>query len=395
MKICFIGKYPPIEGGVSSQNYWLARGLGEKGHTIFFVTNAYEVSNEYRITLSAKDIDEYQPKGVIVYNTNPFVKTTFIPYANPFVTKLASIAVKLIKDFDIDVIFAHYFEPYCVAGFLAKLLTSKPLIIKHAGSDISRLFNDSNLHHFYSEMLDNADLIISPKSTAESIKMLGFKTEIDSSTKYALNETYFNPNIHLIDWNDYIPDYKNQPIILMYGKAGETKGSFDIFHILKHLKNDFLFVYITTPSSSEKLKSIAKELNIDDKVHFLKFVSNIEIARFIKSSSVACFLERNFPIPIHGPIIPREIISVGTCLIMSEEIFSKQYYKEKLENMKNVVIVNPLNHRETATIIDKILEDKELRIRIGNDGHRVFKEINDYNGFISSYENVFLRYSKQ
>lgn len=395
MNICFITKYPPIEGGVSSQNYWLARGLGEKGHKIFVVTNAYEVSKEYRCKLTADDINEYQPKGVIVYNTTPFVQTTFIPYANPFVTKLASIAVKVIKDFDVDLIFAHYFEPYCVAGFLAKLLTSKPLVIKHAGSDISRLFNDANLHHFYSELLDNVDLIISPKSTAERIKLLGHKTTIDSSTKYALNEKFFNENIQSIDWNDYIPNYANQPVILMYGKAGETKGSFDIFHILKHLKNKFLFVYITSPGSSEKLEYLTTKLNIDEKVHFLNFVSNIEIAKIIKSSSIACFLERNFPIPIHGPIIPREIMSVGTCLVVSEEIFNKQYYKEKLKNMENVVVVNPIKHYETAVVIDKLLEDKERMIKIGKEGNRVFKEINDYNEFISSYENIFLRISQQ
>ncbi len=47
MRICFIGKYPPIEGGVSSHAYWLAKALGKKGHEVHVVTNAQEVEKEY------------------------------------------------------------------------------------------------------------------------------------------------------------------------------------------------------------------------------------------------------------------------------------------------------------------------------------------------------------
>lgn len=392
MKICFIGKYPPIEGGVSSQNYWLARGLGERGHEIFIVTNAYEVSADYRIKLSDRDIDEYQPDGVIVYNTNPFIKSSYIPYANPFVTKLSSIATKIIKDFDIDVIYSHYFEPYCVAGYIAKTLTSKPLIVRHAGSDISRLYNDSNLNWLYTEILQNSDLVISPPSTAEVIKSLGIKTEIDSSAKSGVNNNFFSPNISPIDWNDFIEDYKNEPVILMYGKAGETKGSVDILHILKYLRSNFKFVYITSPNSFSYLKSISKELSIENNVKLVSFVSNIEIARFIKASSIVCFLERNFPIPIHSPVIPREVMAVGTCLVISEEIFNKQYYKEKLNNFQNIVCINPLAHVESAKVIDKLLTDQGKREEIGYGGRKIFEDINKYEDFIVSYEKIFKRF---
>ena len=43
-----IGKYPPIEGGVSARVYWLAKALGERGHEVHIVTNAQEVESEYK-----------------------------------------------------------------------------------------------------------------------------------------------------------------------------------------------------------------------------------------------------------------------------------------------------------------------------------------------------------
>jgi hypothetical protein len=45
MRICFIGKYPPIQGGVSAQTYWAVRGLAERGHEVCVVTNADEVED--------------------------------------------------------------------------------------------------------------------------------------------------------------------------------------------------------------------------------------------------------------------------------------------------------------------------------------------------------------
>jgi hypothetical protein len=48
MKICFIGKYPPIEGGEASKLYWQVRELGKRGHEIHVVTNAFCVEKEFR-----------------------------------------------------------------------------------------------------------------------------------------------------------------------------------------------------------------------------------------------------------------------------------------------------------------------------------------------------------
>ena len=67
MNILMISKYPPIEGGVSSDNYWHAKGLGEKGHRVYVVTNSYEVEPEYRESLRPNDKHLFEPKNVKVF----------------------------------------------------------------------------------------------------------------------------------------------------------------------------------------------------------------------------------------------------------------------------------------------------------------------------------------
>ena len=48
MNICILGKYPPIEGGVSTHTYWLARGLAGRGHQVHVVTNADDIDSSTR-----------------------------------------------------------------------------------------------------------------------------------------------------------------------------------------------------------------------------------------------------------------------------------------------------------------------------------------------------------
>ena len=45
MRICIIGKFPPIQGGVSTRTYWTAHQLAARGHEVHVVTNA----NRYQL----------------------------------------------------------------------------------------------------------------------------------------------------------------------------------------------------------------------------------------------------------------------------------------------------------------------------------------------------------
>src|ERR1700730_1658311 len=62
LRVCIVGKYPPIEGGVSATTYWLARGLAARGHEIYIVTNADEVEGRYRMQLDSADAEMLQPQ---------------------------------------------------------------------------------------------------------------------------------------------------------------------------------------------------------------------------------------------------------------------------------------------------------------------------------------------
>ena len=55
LRICIIGKYPPIQGGVAMRTYWRAHGLAALGHEVHVVTNAKEAVAPYRVLMRADD----------------------------------------------------------------------------------------------------------------------------------------------------------------------------------------------------------------------------------------------------------------------------------------------------------------------------------------------------
>jgi glycosyltransferase involved in cell wall biosynthesis len=113
MRICLISKYPPIEGGESAKAYWLAKALGERGHEVHVVTNTWEVESDYRELIETDDLNSaYQPKGVYVHNTDPFIEPAYIPYSRPYTEKIASLAIDIIKEYDLQLIDSWYILPY-------------------------------------------------------------------------------------------------------------------------------------------------------------------------------------------------------------------------------------------------------------------------------------------
>src|SRR5436190_19680886 len=49
MKLCFVGKYPPIQGGVARDSFWAAIALAQQDVEVHVVTNAREVEAEFRV----------------------------------------------------------------------------------------------------------------------------------------------------------------------------------------------------------------------------------------------------------------------------------------------------------------------------------------------------------
>jgi glycosyltransferase involved in cell wall biosynthesis len=428
MNICFICKYPPIEGGVSMHGYWSARGLAERGHKVFVVTNANEVEANFRIRLSQADLEpggEYAKEfpetsgAVKVISTDPPDRSRlyYVPLNNPTVTRLATIATNIIRAENCKVIFAYYFEPYGLAAHLASLWTQVPYVLKHAGSDLFNLTLLEDLQTAYVEVMKGANRVISSGPSRRAVISYGVPEErIASWITFKLPKKYFNPNGPTLAINNLLavsaresqangfetndaPLQKSLPVLGIYGKLGEYKGTFDLLRAMKKLlSSGFQFYLVAMCHGWRKtdFDRITRELGIEEYVRVLPFQPHWRVPEFIRSCTAVAFLERDFPIAAHGPTIPSEVITCGKCVIISEEIARKQPYRGALRNLQNIVIVpDPKQHDTLAECVRFALEDQSRAEEIGRRGLAELNVNQDHEKYIGQLETLLVNVAKE
>ena len=372
-----ISKYPPIEGGVSSKTYWTAKALGERGHEVHIVTNALEVEEEYREGIDIND-PNYTPKNVHVHNTDPSptikANPSHIPFSKMYCEKLASLAIEVIEENDIQVIDSWYLIPYCVSGYLAKSFTETPQIIRHAGSDLQRLYPSPYLKKLLKKVVRSADGIITNQSNVNFFTDLGVSpSRIHHTQPLYVDTTTFNPNVAPFNLEPYITNqkyYPRIPIIAYIGKIThhfETKGLPELLKACSNIKEDFLLLFVANGNELAEFKGLVENACLTRKACFLPFLAPWQIPLLMKTCTCIVSLENRFSpmLDYHVPTIPAEAMATGRCVLMSKELHGKEPYRKLKEN-KEVLIVDVENVNEIKGIVEKLIKDPDNANIVGS-----------------------------
>lgn len=384
MRVCLIAKYPPIEGGESAKCYWLAKALGERGHEIHIVTNAWEVESIYREQLDGDDLGgAYQPKGVYLYCTDPFMNPAYIPYSKPYTEKLASLAIDVIREYDLQLVDSWYILPYVVSGFLAKVITGRPQIMRHAGSDMSRLFASPYLQTLFISIFERVDRIVTYPRMKEKFLALGIPEEkMFYNTKVSIDTRAFNPEIEPSDLSRYTDkEFRNRPVITYIGKIGVTKGIYELAEAASLIKEDFLLLFVSNGKGLERFRKFVEELGLREKTAFINFVPPWRIPNIIKRATCVVIPEREFPVKEHSPILPREVMAVGRCLILSEEIYLKQSF-QGIKSGENVLVVNPKDIKQFREALERVINNPDYAEKIGQQAHLISKKRERFDEYV-------------
>lgn len=401
---------------MSACNYWLARSLAERGHEVNVVTNAHEVEADYRMHLGPGDDTLYEPVfpasggRVRVFPTEPAgPRTSHIPEHNPFATKLAGLATQVVREHGCELIYAYYYEPYGIAAQLVSTWTRVPWIVRHAGSDLDRLMRVPELGAAHKEALLAANAVICGRGLADRFSGMGVSRDrLFSHRPWVPPPAFFNPDASPLSVDDLpatlfptdgdgarVPFDPSLPTIGIYGKVGSAKGSFDLLRALAILRREgrqFNFLAMTQGQVAGVFARVVGELGLNDRTWMLPFLPNWRVPSFIRRCTAVCFLERDFPIKIHTPIVAREVLSVGSCLVVSDEIARKQPDPSAMVDGENVFVVeDPKVHTDLAAKLRAVIEDPERAKEIGAAGTSLAGDPEDFGDFVDSWEQILLR----
>src|SRR3989338_437959 len=392
MKILFISKYPPIEGGVSARNYWLAKALGERGVEVSIITNALQVETEYREEMYSEGeqiFEELQPKNVFFNSLNQ-KPPAHIPYSEAYLSRLINLGLKVIGQRGADVIYTHYLEPYAAAGYILKQMTGLPLVVKHAGSDIYRLLKNPDYRYFLGRVISGADRFLSFGTVASMAESMGLEKEKIVAIPSAIDTAAFSPDgpkFNFAGKGFTIPP--GVPIITYIGKAQRDKWLEEILEALSGMSANFRLVMVSKGPLLERFIAKATEIGIKDKVIHLGFVPPWEIPKILRASDLLLHLENNFSIPIHGPQQPYEAIACRTPLLLSAEGFKKMHVRFPVNSKDFMVVQDPKEIPALRKMLELFFASPEVFMKSAVNLHEEFISRNDWDKSIASYIKLF------
>ena len=417
--ICIVGKAPPIQGGVSSRNFNVARSLAIAGHQVHLITNAGEVECGYRETLLDEDLDFIgNTPRLRIHNLDDFTQFHHIPNSPAYLSRLFGKSVEVIESFNCSVIIGWYFEPYCLAASFAANATGTPLIAVHAGSDLGRLSRNRDLFFAYKAISSNTSRIVTTANplVKDIVKNLGFLDNqivyakghrlpcyfLNSSSPLDIQSFHDRLNNHLSKvginsstinalMNKRRVDYEKF-CIGSYGKIGHLKGSYSLISALNNLaKTGYEFNFFISAAGhhhilTDYVLKLSKMPALLERTWLLPPMAPWRIPSFIDRLHATCFLEHAFPIPFHTPILPREILSRGSCLILSKDIYDKQPAKANFVDGKNFILIdNPENVDKLSERIDFLMRNRQACKDIGLHGKYLSETIES---FLSEMDSI-------
>ncbi len=350
----------------------LAHGLARRGHSVHVVTNAAEAEQQVRIHMRPEDQERlgghYGPGFVRVHHTVADPRGQWhVPWHNPYATKLAGLAIEVIRDHDVECVASWYLEPYAVAGHLAASFTGRPHVVKTAGSDAGRLWHQPGMRALFDEIFLAADVVIGGGGLTKSLVELGVpRARIMQNDAVYVPLEEFAPEGAKLDLAAYASASATAPAgstIGVFGKLGRFKGIHPLVRATRLLLDQGIAVRLAAmvhggASDEQAFEAVIDELDLRAHVVRVPFLPNWRVPEFLRACDVVCCLEQDFPIKAHAPVIALEVMATGTPTLLSREIAAKQPEYSRLAHGYNCWIARDTNdHFELAECLVRALAE--------------------------------------
>ena len=173
----------------------------------------------------------------------------------------------------------------------------------------------------------------------------------------------------------------------VYGKLGKAKGTYPLLAALKRMKErgiraGLLVMAHERPDGQGAFRHYVRTNGLLDRVCQLPFLPHWRVPEFIRRCIALCCLEQDFPIRFHDPVVAREILTCGACLVGSTEVIYKLPHADKLVDGYNCIAIADINKiDDLERQLIAVLEDRDRARQIGSRARHYCVELERNNTF--------------
>ncbi len=321
-----------------------------------------------------------------INNSIPIYHPKYFPLPGQFLFALKSYIIyhsiknvvkKIKKDYDFDIIHAHFAFPDGYVGYLLKKYFRRPLVITVHGSDVYSL-NDQFATKLAKKALFNCDKVITVshalqgrvKKFVPKEKVLFVPNEVDTQKFFDMDTMGVRRKLGLNE---------NMKIVVFVGNLITVKGLsylIEAVKIVKERRNDFVLLVIGSGESERSLRLRVKRCNVGEKIRFMGVVPHSKIPLWLNAADFLVL-----PSLSEGrPTVVAEAHACGTPVIATDI----EGTREMIDREELGILVPPRDAKALAGAITTALDknwsaEKILRHGKKDAGVSVKNIINVYN----------------
>lgn len=375
-------QYPPMVGGVPTATHGLAVDFVERGHQVWVVAPSYSPRDARRLE-----------QDVRVYRFSSFEWPTYKDLRIPFLPFLP--IRNLIKKSDPDIIHIH--SPI-VLGNIAQILAGglrKPVVATNHYLPInmarslstdplfSKPFNDVT-YSYLVYFCNRCEYVTAPTRTALNLL---YEHGLHAPAKAISNG---------IDLRKYTPGSCNpevlrrfglptdRPIIIHVNRLSEEKRINVLLDAVPKLEKPAHIALVGTGPMEAELREQVEHLHIADRVSFLGFVPDDDLLELRRSSAI-------FTIPSEADLQSLATLEAMACglPVVAADAYA---LPELAHHEENGFVFQPGNSTELAHYLDILLQDQDLRTRMGQESLKIVAA-HDRSKVLNEWEELYRRLS--
>ena len=387
MKIIHITPYfLPTIGGAQLGLYNLCRYLEKEGIKQYIIAPKRNKSEKSYEKMDNIKVYRYAPNKILRYSNIVLSKISGNIIPEQHIEGVFK-TIRLIENENIDIIHMHYFRNTSILGYLAKKKFKIPVVIELMGDDIYDPVYPvpENLwRYYYPKILNNCDVITAVSNFVGNViyEKTGIKAEI---IPYGVDTNIFKPFDAQIDYiqEKYNLSKKDKIVIAVQRLEPRKKVQVLLYAAKKVIDevSNVKFLIIGDGPDRDNLERLTKKLGISRNIIFTGVIPDKEL---IKCYSLADIFSIH---TLHEGlgIVFLEAMAMGLPIVTTYAHGNEDI----IENGKNGFMVEPNNPDKLAEKIIYLLNNEEIRRKIGKLNRKEAVEKYDWKNIARRVQNIY------
>jgi len=363
--------YLPNVGGVEIVINNLARQFVKNGHEVNIIASKWP-----------KSLQEHEKIGGIdIYRVHFAIPRSsfksWIVFSIRFPQTLLQI-IRIIRSTKVDIINVHYVAGNAFYVLLLNSLLRLPLVVSIHGSDIKRNpYRSIILRWTLTMILKRSDFV-----TSNSLSLLRdaemFCRGIHSKSLVVGN------GIDLREFQELAMYEARDPYILAIGRLVHAKGFDILLYAFKSVANYNPHIHLIVAGDGEErqnLELLTQQLGLTNKVKFIRITNREDIIRLLSGCQFFVLPSRREGF---GIVILEAMASKRA--VVATEVGGPA---EIIKDGENGILAKSLDSKSLAKAITYLLENPEMRKKMGENGRKLVEEKYTWDKIVSKYLKIY------